>query len=129
MFYLIYYDSYNSWICKILFQVKWARENYHHDAANPYTLQLASADASGTIILWDVVQGEVKAEFSDGNKTIQGHDFFCSIEYKWKSNSSVQTMASYMTLGTNIPGKMDAVFHSWQRIWLRCFSYLMYCRQ
>lgn len=52
-------------------KVKWARENYHHDAANPYTLQLASADASGTIILWDVVQGEVKAEFSDGNKTIQ----------------------------------------------------------
>jgi len=45
--------------------VKWARQNYHHDLSNPYSLSLACADAQGRILIWDVVQGVVKAEFSD----------------------------------------------------------------
>ena len=45
--------------------VKWARENYHHDLSNPYALTLASADVEGRILIWDVLQGIVKAEFSE----------------------------------------------------------------
>ena len=53
-------------------QIKWAKEDYHHDVNSPYCLRLASADASGTIIAWDVSQGRARAEFSDGNKPVQG---------------------------------------------------------
>ncbi|GAB1607865.1 WD repeat-containing protein 11-like isoform X2 [Argonauta hians] len=59
-------------------KVKWARQNYHHDTASPYSLRLASADTSGTIMLWDVVTGEVKSEFSDGNKVIQDMEWLPS---------------------------------------------------
>ena len=55
-----------------MFQVKWARENYHHDTGSPYSLRLASGDTNGSVIIWDVSQGEAKTEFSDGNKPIQG---------------------------------------------------------
>ena len=49
--------------------VKWARENYHHDLSNPYTLTLAAADAEGRILIWDVLQGVVKAEFYESSST------------------------------------------------------------
>ncbi|KAL3863810.1 hypothetical protein ACJMK2_005541 [Sinanodonta woodiana] len=52
-------------------KVKWARENYHHDLSSPYQLRLASGDSNGNIIIWDVDKGEPRAEFSDGNKSIQ----------------------------------------------------------
>lgn len=52
-------------------KVKWARENYNHDIGSPYTLRLASGDAAGCIIIWDVVLGEVKTECLDGNRPIQ----------------------------------------------------------
>ena len=53
-------------------QVKWSRENYHHDLATPYTLRLASADHNGRIIVWDVAQASIRAEFSDGSKPVAG---------------------------------------------------------
>ncbi|XP_078310578.1 WD repeat-containing protein 11-like [Crassostrea virginica] len=52
-------------------KVKWAKENYHHDLGNPYSLRLASGDTSGVIIVWDVTAGVAKSEFSEGNKPIQ----------------------------------------------------------
>ncbi|XP_064630114.1 WD repeat-containing protein 11-like isoform X2 [Lineus longissimus] len=51
-------------------RVKWARENYHHDLMSPYTLRLASADAGGKIVVWDVAQAGVKSEFSEGQKPV-----------------------------------------------------------
>ncbi|EDO36880.1 predicted protein [Nematostella vectensis] len=52
-------------------RVKWGRENYHHDFASPYTLRLASGDASGRIIVWDIAQGQAVADFIDSpSKTI-----------------------------------------------------------
>lgn len=53
-------------------QVKWCRENYHHDIGSPYSLRLASGDSNGSIVIWDVAAGDAKTEFSDGNKPIQG---------------------------------------------------------
>ena len=53
-------------------QVKWSLENYHHDLATPYTLRLASADHNGRIIVWDVAQASIRAEFSDGSKPVAG---------------------------------------------------------
>lgn len=55
----------------IVTQVKWAHENYHHDLNSPYSLRLASADAAGIILVWDVAQGTSRTEFSDGNKPVQ----------------------------------------------------------
>ncbi|OWF51700.1 WD repeat-containing protein 11-like isoform X2 [Mizuhopecten yessoensis] len=59
-------------------KVKWARENYNHDQGSPYNLRLASADASGVIVTWDVIPGQSKAEFSDGQRPIQ--------DLEWLSN-------------------------------------------
>ncbi|XP_041368583.1 WD repeat-containing protein 11-like [Gigantopelta aegis] len=56
-------------------KIKWAKEDYHHDVNSPYCLRLASADASGNIIAWDVSQGHARAEFSDGNKPVQDMDW------------------------------------------------------
>ncbi|XP_064605109.1 WD repeat-containing protein 11-like [Liolophura sinensis] len=52
-------------------KLKWAHESYHHDIGSPYMLRLASADTTGTIIVWDVAQGYIKAEFSEGSRSIQ----------------------------------------------------------
>lgn len=51
-------------------KVKWARDNYHHDFNSPYVLRLASGDAAGNVIVWDIPQGRSVAEFSDGNRPI-----------------------------------------------------------
>ena len=53
-------------------QVKWSKENYHHDLASPYNLRLASADHNGVIIIWDVAQAAIRAEFSDSSKPVAG---------------------------------------------------------
>ena len=50
--------------------MKWARDNYHHDLNSPYILRLASGDAAGNVILWDIPQGISVTEFSDGNRPI-----------------------------------------------------------
>ncbi len=57
-----------------MFQVKWSRENYHHDLATPYTLRLASGDHAGRIIVWDVAHASIRAEFSDGSKPVAGQE-------------------------------------------------------
>ncbi|XP_038045535.1 WD repeat-containing protein 11-like isoform X5 [Patiria miniata] len=51
-------------------KVKWARENYHHTIDAPYTLRLASADAGGQIIVWDVKDASERASFSEGSKPV-----------------------------------------------------------
>jgi len=53
-------------------QVKWSRENYHHSLSSPYSLRLASGDASGKIIVWDVVSGTAHCEIQEHSKPIQG---------------------------------------------------------
>lgn len=61
----------NSHLC---FQVKWAKENYHHNIGSPYSLRLASADATGKIIVWDVATGTARCEIQEHSKPIQGND-------------------------------------------------------
>jgi WD40 repeat protein len=61
-------DKHKGYVVK----VKWSLENYHHDIASPYTLRLASADYNGKIIVWDVGQASIRAEFSDGSKPVAG---------------------------------------------------------
>lgn len=59
------------------FQVKWAKENYHHNIGSPYSLRLASADATGKIIVWDVATGAARCEIQEHSKPIQGEDSAC----------------------------------------------------
>lgn len=58
----------------LYFQVKWAKENYHHNVGSPYSLRLASADATGKIIVWDVATGAARCEIQEHSKPIQGND-------------------------------------------------------
>jgi len=53
-------------------QVRWSRENYYHNVSSPYCLRLASGDASGKIIVWDVVSGTAHCEIQEHSKPIQG---------------------------------------------------------
>ncbi|KAL4641298.1 WD repeat-containing protein 11 [Arapaima gigas] len=56
-------------------KVKWSRENYHHSLSSPYSLRLASADATGKIIVWDVVSGTAHCEIQEHAKPIQDMDW------------------------------------------------------
>ncbi|XP_072280801.1 WD repeat-containing protein 11 [Pyxicephalus adspersus] len=63
-------------------KVKWARENYHHNQGSPYSLRLASADASGKIIVWDVTSGTTRCEIQEHSKPI--HD----MQWLWSQDAS-----------------------------------------
>uniref|UniRef100_A0A6I8Q846 WD repeat-containing protein 11 n=1 Tax=Xenopus tropicalis TaxID=8364 RepID=A0A6I8Q846_XENTR len=63
-------------------KVKWARENYHHNMGSPYSLRLASADASGKIIVWDVGSGTTRCEIQEHSKPI--HD----MQWLWSQDAS-----------------------------------------
>ncbi|XP_030627751.1 WD repeat-containing protein 11 isoform X2 [Chanos chanos] len=59
----------------VVVKVKWSRENYYHSLSSPYSLRLASADASGKIIVWDVVSGNAHCEIQEHSKPIQDMDW------------------------------------------------------
>uniref|UniRef100_A0A8C5R6N5 WD repeat-containing protein 11 n=1 Tax=Leptobrachium leishanense TaxID=445787 RepID=A0A8C5R6N5_9ANUR len=63
-------------------KVKWARENYHHNLGSPYALRLASADASGKIVVWDVMSGTTRCEIQEHSKPI--HD----MQWLWSQDAS-----------------------------------------
>lgn len=60
--------------------MKWSRENYHHNLSSPYSLRLASADAGGKIIVWDVVSGVAHCEIQEHSKPIQGKAWLLNIQ-------------------------------------------------
>ncbi|XP_053731635.1 WD repeat-containing protein 11 isoform X1 [Synchiropus splendidus] len=63
-------------------KVKWSRENYYHNLSAPYCLRLASGDASGKIIVWDVVSGTAHCEIQEHSKPIQ------DLEWLWNQDAS-----------------------------------------
>uniref|UniRef100_A0A8C6NUA9 WD repeat-containing protein 11 n=1 Tax=Nothobranchius furzeri TaxID=105023 RepID=A0A8C6NUA9_NOTFU len=63
-------------------KVKWSRENYYHNISSPYCLRLASGDASGKIIVWDVVSGTAHCEIQEHSKPIQ------DMEWLWNQDAS-----------------------------------------
>uniref|UniRef100_UPI003AACEAED WD repeat-containing protein 11 n=1 Tax=Centroberyx gerrardi TaxID=166262 RepID=UPI003AACEAED len=63
-------------------KVRWSRENYHHSLSSPYSLRLASGDASGKIIVWDVVSGTAHCEIQEHSKPIQ------DLEWLWNQDAS-----------------------------------------
>ena len=52
--------------------VKWAKQTFHHDIGSPYCLRLAAADYNGRIIVYDVKQATILADFSDNSRPIAG---------------------------------------------------------
>uniref|UniRef100_A0A672NHH3 WD repeat-containing protein 11 n=1 Tax=Sinocyclocheilus grahami TaxID=75366 RepID=A0A672NHH3_SINGR len=67
-------------------KVKWSRENYHHSLSSPYSLRLASADAAGKIIVWDVVSGMAHCEIQEHTKPIQDMDWL------WTQDASLDLL-------------------------------------
>uniref|UniRef100_A0A670ID34 WD repeat domain 11 n=1 Tax=Podarcis muralis TaxID=64176 RepID=A0A670ID34_PODMU len=63
-------------------KVKWAKENYHHNIGSPYSLRLASADATGKIIVWDVATGAARCEIQEHTKPIQ------DMQWLWNQDAS-----------------------------------------
>ncbi|KYO40470.1 WD repeat-containing protein 11 isoform B [Alligator mississippiensis] len=63
-------------------KVKWAKENYHHNIGSPYSLRLASADATGKIIVWDVATGTARCEIQEHTKPIQ------DMQWLWNQDAS-----------------------------------------
>uniref|UniRef100_A0A3B3CGA0 WD repeat-containing protein 11 n=1 Tax=Oryzias melastigma TaxID=30732 RepID=A0A3B3CGA0_ORYME len=63
-------------------KVKWSRENYYHNLSSPYCLRLASGDASGKIIVWDVVSGTAHCEIQEHSKPIQ------DLDWLWNQDAS-----------------------------------------
>ncbi|KAK9541820.1 hypothetical protein VZT92_001838 [Zoarces viviparus] len=63
-------------------KVRWSRENYYHNLSSPYCLRLASGDASGKIIVWDVVSGTAHCEIQEHSKPIQ------DLEWLWTQDAS-----------------------------------------
>uniref|UniRef100_A0A3P9IJL1 WD repeat-containing protein 11 n=1 Tax=Oryzias latipes TaxID=8090 RepID=A0A3P9IJL1_ORYLA len=63
-------------------KVKWSRENYYHNQSSPYCLRLASGDASGKIIVWDVVSGTAHCEIQEHSKPIQ------DLDWLWNQDAS-----------------------------------------
>lgn len=63
-------------------KVRWSRENYHHNLSSPYSLRLASGDAAGKIIVWDVVSGTAHCEIQEHSKPIQ------DLEWLWNQDAS-----------------------------------------
>ncbi|KAL8187257.1 UNVERIFIED_CONTAM: WD repeat-containing protein 11, partial [Gekko kuhli] len=63
-------------------KVKWAKENYHHNIGSPYSLRLASADATGKIIVWDVATGAARCEIQEHTKPIQ------DMQWLWSQDAS-----------------------------------------
>lgn len=56
----------------VVFQIKWAQENYYHDLNHSYSLKLASADTNGLIVVWDVKDGKPISSFSETGKVASG---------------------------------------------------------
>lgn len=83
--------------------MKWSKENYYHNLSSPYCLRLASGDASGKIIVWDVVSGTAHCEIQEHSKPIQGKGCFKKPRWlsllnwiDWSSTKAVQKMDIYM---------------------------------
>nr|VZI27304.1 unnamed protein product [Spirometra erinaceieuropaei] len=55
--------------------IRWAPENYYHDAKSPYLHRLASADTSGRIIVWNVLSGSALAEGTEPGSSV------CAIQW------------------------------------------------
>lgn len=53
-------------------KVRWRKTRHYHQLSAPYSLVLASADAAGTILVWEVTKAEVTATLSEGTKPVLG---------------------------------------------------------
>ncbi|KAL3865119.1 hypothetical protein ACJMK2_006748 [Sinanodonta woodiana] len=51
-------------------KVKWQQQNFYHSqtAGRTYNLIVASADKKGSVIIWDVVSGKMRSEFTGGQR-------------------------------------------------------------
>jgi WD40 repeat protein len=100
--------------------VKWCRENYHHDLGCPYSLRLASADASGRIIVWDVSQGISLSDFADGSKPV------LDLHWLWTQDASHDLLAALHAPSSLVLWNADTGIKLWKKTFqetLICFAF------
>ena len=101
-------------------QVKWCRENYHHDLGCSYSLRLASADTTGHIIVWDVSQGISLSEFSDGSKPV------LDLHWLWTQDASHDLLAALHAPSSLVLWNADTGIKLWKKTFqesLICFAF------
>lgn len=90
-------------------KVRWSRHMHYHDLVNLYHLKLASADSSGTVLVWDISQATVRSTLSEPDRTL--------LEMNWLvgGDSSHHLLLSLYSLGTLILWHADSGAQLWRK--------------
>lgn len=93
-------------------KVSWSRNLHYHDLVNPYQLKLASADSSGTVLVWDVSQATVRSTLVEPDRTL--------LELGWLlgGDSNHHLLLALYSLGTLVLWHAD----TGAQVWRKCNS-------
>lgn len=93
-------------------KVCWARNLHYHDLVNPYHLKLASADSSGTVLVWDVSQAIVRSTLTELDRTL--------LELSWLlgEDCSHHLLLALYSLGTLVLWHAD----TGAQLWRKCYA-------
>uniref|UniRef100_A0A131Z532 WD repeat-containing protein 11 n=1 Tax=Rhipicephalus appendiculatus TaxID=34631 RepID=A0A131Z532_RHIAP len=92
-------------------KVSWSRNLHYHDLVNPYHLKLASADTSGTVLVWDVTQATVRSTLTEPDRTL--------LELGWLlgGDSNHHLLLALYSLGTLVLWHAD----TGTQLWRKCY--------
>lgn len=82
----------------------------YHDLVNPYHLKLASADTSGTVLIWDVSQASVRSTLSEPDRSL--------LELGWLAGGANSLLLVLYSLGTVVLWQADTA----TPLWRKCYA-------
>ncbi|KAM7302431.1 WD repeat-containing protein 11 [Ixodes scapularis] len=90
-------------------KVRWSRHMHYHDLVNPYHLKLASADTSGTVLVWDISQATVRSTLTEPDRAL--------LEMNWLvgGDSSHHLLLTLYSLGTLVLWHADSGAQLWRK--------------
>ncbi|XP_049521072.1 WD repeat-containing protein 11 isoform X1 [Dermacentor silvarum] len=93
-------------------KVNWSRNLHYHDLVNPYHLKLASADTSGTVLVWDVSLATVRSTLVEPDRTV--------LELGWLlgGESNHHLLLALYSLGTLVLWHAD----TGAQVWRKCYT-------
>ncbi|KAK8771560.1 hypothetical protein V5799_025192 [Amblyomma americanum] len=91
-------------------KVCWSRNLHYHDLVNPYHLKLASADSSGTLLVWDVSQATVRSTLVELDRTL--------LELSWLLGGDHHLLLALYSLGTLVLWHAD----TGAQLWRKCYA-------
>ncbi|XP_065296687.1 WD repeat-containing protein 11-like isoform X2 [Dermacentor albipictus] len=93
-------------------KVNWSRNLHYHDLVNPYHLKLASADTSGTVLVWDVSLATVRSTLVEPDRTL--------LELGWLigGDSNHHLLLALYSMGTLVLWHAD----TGAQVWRKCYT-------